>query len=309
MTVFKLFDIGANLVDPMFRGIYRGRQVHADDFKLVLQRAKDAGVNQMLITGGSLNESIEALELAREEDGLYSTVGCHPTRCKEFEKYKGGSDAYLAALLKLADQGKTEGKVLAIGECGLDYDRLHFCPKDVQLKYFEWQFDLAEKTQLPMFLHMRAASTDFIDLIKRHRSRFTEGVVHSFTGTMEEMEACVEQELFIGLNGCSLKTEDNLTVVAAVPEDRIMLETDAPWCETRSTHAGHRYLAGLAWPEAKKKERFEMGYLVKSRNEPNAMRQVLRIVASVRNVSEEHLAEVVYRNTCRVFKPSTDADH
>ncbi|KAI8057864.1 putative deoxyribonuclease TATDN1 [Syncephalis plumigaleata] len=269
---FKLFDIAVNLVDPMFRGIYRGKHVHLDDLKQVIKRAKDIGVHHMMITGGSLTESKEALVMAREEDGLYATVGCHPTRSHEFVDYPQGDDAYLADLLQLAQQGQLEGKILAIGECGLDYDRLHFSSKEHQLKYFEWQFDLAEKTQLPMFLHMRAAATDFIELIKRHRHRFTEGVVHSFTGTIEEMQACIEQRLYIGLNGCSLKTEDNLKVVAAIPEDRIMLETDAPWCDIRSTHAGHHYLTGLEWPEAKKKERFEMGALVKSRNEPMAMR-------------------------------------
>ncbi|RKP26896.1 hypothetical protein SYNPS1DRAFT_32611 [Syncephalis pseudoplumigaleata] len=295
----KLFDIAVNLVDPMFRGIYRGKQAHADDLKQVLQRASAMGVRHMMITGGSLAESKEALAMAREEgDGLYATVGCHPTRSNEFVEYADGAEAYLSALLQVAQEGKSDGKVLAIGECGLDYDRLHFSAKEHQLKYFEWQFDLAEKTQLPMFLHMRAAATDFIDIL--HWSAYTCAHI------IEEMQACVEQRLYIGINGCSLKTEENLQVVAAIPEERLMLETDAPWCDIRPTHAGHRYLAGLEWPEAKKKERFEMGRPVKSRNEPMAMRQVLRIVAGVRGVSEEHLAHVIYANTCRVFKPATN---
>ncbi|RKP08381.1 putative deoxyribonuclease TATDN1-like protein [Thamnocephalis sphaerospora] len=293
-------DIGVNLTDPMFR----------DDLKQVLARAFSVGVEHIMVTGTSLAESAEAIQLVHDEgDGrLSTTVGCHPTRCDEFGQHPDGPDGYFAALLELAASGKTAGTVKAVGECGLDYDRLHFCAKEVQLKYFEKQIEIAEKTGLPMFLHMRAAADDFVDIIRRNRTRFTEGVVHSFTGSLAEMQTCVEQGLFIGVNGCSLKTEENLAVVAQIPEHLLMLETGkyassghAPWCDIRPTHAGYAHLAGLEQVAARKKERFEMGLMVKSRNEPNAMRSVLRIVARVRGVDEAHLANVVYENTRRVF--------
>lgn len=202
---------------------------------------------------------------------LYSTVGCHPTRCSEFEEHPGGPEVYYQELLKLV-QSKS---VIAIGECGLDYDRLQFCSKEVQKKYFEKQFDLAEKTNLPMFLHNRNTGQDFYDMIKANRHRFKNGVVHSFTGSMEEMKMLVELDLYIGVNGCSLKTEENLEVVKEIPENKLMIETDAPWCDIRPTHASYKHLQHLSKeeidlysPTSKKKEKFEMGLMVKSRNEP-----------------------------------------
>ncbi|KAI9492897.1 hypothetical protein BDB00DRAFT_826070 [Zychaea mexicana] len=274
----RFIDIGANLTDPMFRGIYRGKQAHADDWHLVLKRARDAGVQKLIMTGTNLADSQEAIDEIKkhdEENMLYSTVGCHPTRCTEFESHAGGPTDYFNKLLNIIKDNRQH--VVAVGECGLDYDRLHFCPKETQLKYFELQFDLAEKTQLPMFLHNRNTGDDFYTMIKANRHKFRHGVVHSFTGSVEEMKKLVDLDLYIGVNGCSLKTEENLQVVKEIPSDRLMIETDAPWCEIRPTHASHKYLdtipkeeKDLYMPLTKKKEKFEMGYMVKSRCEPCA---------------------------------------
>ncbi|KAG0748801.1 hypothetical protein G6F57_004855 [Rhizopus arrhizus] len=308
-SVMRFIDIGANMTDPMFRGIYRGKQAHADDLSLILQRAKKAGVQKLFITGTNLSEAKEAIEYIdsnpEEAKGfLYSTVGCHPTRCEEFEQYSGGPEGYYAELLKLV-QSKS---VIAIGECGLDYDRLQFCSKEIQKKYFERQFDLAEKTNLPMFLHNRNTGDDFYNLVKANRHKFKHGVVHSFTGSLEEMKKLIELDLYIGVNGCSLKTEENLQVVREIPEDKLVIETDAPWCDIRPTHASFKHLEKVSKedmelysPATKKKEKFEMGYMVKSRNEPCTIGLVLHVIASIRNVDPEQLSEIIWKNTCHVF--------
>ncbi|KAI7871443.1 hypothetical protein BDF14DRAFT_1045686 [Spinellus fusiger] len=312
-AAMRLIDIGINLTDSMFRGIYRGKHVHADDYMLMIERAKRAGVERLIITGTNLKDSRLAVEKTKKtptESGpmLYSTVGCHPTRCKEFNNHAKGPEAYYAALLAIVTENKKN--VVAIGECGLDYDRLMFCPKDIQKIYFEKQFDLAEKTKLPMFLHSRNTGNDFYDMVKANRHRFTGGVVHSFTGSLEEMKSLVELGLYIGVNGCSLKTQANIEVVKQIPIERLMLETDGPWCDIRPTHASYSHLKDtpaeemkLYAPPSKKKEKFEMGYTVKSRNEPCAMGLVLYSVASIRGCDPHEFAEIVWNNTCQLFFP------
>ncbi|CAM9663534.1 unnamed protein product [Ectocarpus sp. 12 AP-2014] len=299
-------DIGANLLDDVFQGRYHGgSQKHEPDLHAVLERASAAGVEKMIVTAGTLEESRQALALTKSHANLYSTVGVHPTRCSEFFGGDGGGDgpeAHVAALAAILEEGKAAGKVVAVGECGLDYDRLHFCGKEDQAKGFELQFELAERSGLPVFFHSRACGEDFARLARRNRDRISGGVVHSFTGTREEAEELVSMGLSIGINGCSLKTEENLEVVRSIPGDKLMLETDAPWCEIRPSHAGSKTIKTTI--PCRKKEKFEAGFCVKGRQEPCHIVQVLEVVAAARGEEPGELAAQALENTKRLFFPS-----
>lgn len=222
--------------------------------------------------------------------------------------------------------------LVAFGEFGLDYDRLHYCSKTIQLHAFQAQLKVAAslEPQLPLFLHSRAAHEDFVRLLKesfgeRLENLTTGGVVHSFTGTREEMSELMDLGLYIGINGCSFKTAENCNVVREVHLDRLMLETDGPWCEVRPSHEGYKHLiekdANGTAPEDKpkpkknqkkeseiferfktvKKEKWEEGAMIKGRNEPCNIERIAKIVAGIKDVSVEEVCEAAWRNTVKVF--------
>ncbi|CAE8671844.1 unnamed protein product [Polarella glacialis] len=310
-----LFDVGANMLDPMFQGEYREKPRHPADLPAVLSRGLAAGVRKIIITAGSLQESRDALALCRRHRAaavegdlwptLCCTVGVHPTRCGEFEASSGGGpDAHLQALLE-AGQAAGRELVVATGECGLDYERLEFCPRDVQLEYFELQVTgLAVPLGLPLFLHCRSgeAAQDMLGLLAKYRPSLPTppGVVHSFDGSIEDARRFLELGFYIGLNGCSLRTPENLEVVKQLPSDRILLETDAPWCSIKASHAGHSFVK-THFEEVKKPEKFEEGKCVKDRCEPCHLRQVLEVVAGCRGADPEVLASEIAKSTDLVF--------
>lgn len=316
-TTMEFIDIGANLLDPMYAGLYHGgaTPAHPPDLPAVLDRAWAAGLRRIIITAGNLEESVAALALARTHPRLHCTVGVHPTRCGEIEAYTAGPEAYIAELQEVIRDGAADGKVVAVGECGLDYERLQFCDAPTQRRWFEAQFALAAASGLPMFLHLRGgsgeggggpAAGDFLEIVGRQVNAFPAGVVHSFDGTHEEMTAILGvDKLDIGLNGCSLRTEANLAVAAAVPAGRLHLETDAPWCDVRASHAGASFVRTKLAAKDKKKQ--DPGALVKGRNEPANIRQVFEVVAGARGMGDccsddaVALAAQVLRNTEAVY--------
>jgi TatD DNase family protein len=180
------------------------------------------------------------------------TVGVHPTRCRQVfeqqqqqEDEEGGcdpsasapaakdlctsADALLDELLEIALDGMQDGTVVAIGEIGLDYDRLEFCPADIQKKYLVRQLEhLARPTGLPLFLHNRSVGDDLYTILNEHRHCWNRGgVVHSFDDSLElAMKFIDDLGLYIGLNGCSLRNDENLQVVASIPLEKILLETE-----------------------------------------------------------------------------------
>ncbi|KAG8862976.1 hypothetical protein FRB96_000396 [Tulasnella sp. 330] len=286
----------------------------SDDFDAMLKRSRAAGVRNMIITGGSLKESREAVNLAKKH-GLFATTGCHPTRSSEFEKFGGGPDAYLVALDKAIQQSlKGPGRVVAVGECGLDYDRLHFAPAETQRKYFRVQLSLAKKHNLPLFLHSRAAHSDFVQILREEG--FGEdggrplggrgGVVHSFTGAKEEIAELVGMGFHLSVNGCGLKTEENLKAAAAIPLDKLLLETDAPWCSMTGSHASNAHLKTLPKPlfdaffPASSKV-FQEGKMLKGRNEPCVIGGVAWVMSRLKGVTLEEVTEAAWKNTLEVF--------
>lgn len=162
-----------------------------------------------MVTGSDLSESKSAIEISKSYPGLcYATVGVHPCSAKHFDSHEGGPEKLLQELKEVAIEGKKSGEVVAFGEIGLDYDRLFLTPKEQQLKYFEAQLEVAVDVQLPLFLHSRAASEDFERLLGAKLEQLPKrGLVHSFTGTVEEMLRLVELGFDIGVNGCSMKSK------------------------------------------------------------------------------------------------------
>lgn len=219
---------------------------------------------------------------------------------------------------------------MAFGEIGLDYDRLFLCAKEPQLVGFEQQLSLASSLSppLPLFLHSRAAAADFARLLKPRLPQLKKpkaGLVHSFTGTVEEMRELVELGLDIGVNGCSLKTEENLAVVKEIPLERLQIETDGPWCEIRPSHASSKFLRQndgasakisqneARWegspedvalpemPKAVKKEKWTQSCMVKGRNEPCTIPLVAHVIARVKGISVAEVALAAWANSVNMF--------
>lgn len=284
-------QIGINLADPIFRGVYNGKQRHDDDLRGLVDRARHVGCTKLIVTGSSFKTSRDALALAKDYPGtVYATAGIHPCSSSIFDPAHPHSheedgdgehtpacgpdpdkpipddgiaydpektEAIISDLRRLVEDARAAGpqqqqQLVAFGEFGLDYDRLHYCARSLQLHSFRAQLSLAASLspQLPLFLHSRAAHGDFVACLRAafgdKLERLDKGaVVHSFTGTVEEMRELMDLGLYIGLNGCSFKTAENCEVVRAVRLDRLMIETDGPWCEVRPSHEGWKYLVEI----------------------------------------------------------------
>lgn len=212
-----LIDIGANL----------GHESFAHDFDAVLQRAFDAGVSQLVVTGASEAGSIAALELAQRRPGrLFATAGVHPHHAADFSSH---TESVLADLHRL-------DLVRAVGECGLDYHR-DFSPRPAQRRAFERQLELAVACGKPLFLHQREAHADFMAIMRDFSGRLGPAVVHCFTGSGDEMRAYLDAGWHIGITGwlCDERRGLHLReLVRDIPADRLMIETDAPYLLPRT---------------------------------------------------------------------------
>ena len=217
MAMNRLIDIGVNLCDKSF----------ANDRAAVMRSAADVGVDRMVITGTSLPGSEASAKLAREHPGvLWSTAGIHPHHASDFD------ETTIASLRTLA----AKPEVVAIGECGLDYNRNFSTPHD-QRRCFEAHVELAAELSMPLFLHERDAREDQIAILARQRSRFPRAVVHCFTGDAESLRAYLDLDLYIGITGwiCDERRGLHLQeLIKEIPLNRLMLETDAPYLMPRT---------------------------------------------------------------------------
>jgi TatD DNase family protein len=217
-----LIDIGANLTHESFDR----------DLDAVLQRARDAGVARMVVTGASREHSPKALALAQAHPGLlYATAGVHPHHALE---YTDECDAQMRAL-------HAHREVVAVGECGLDYNR-DFSPRPAQRRAFERQLQLAADlsaagTAKALFLHQRDAHADFIAMMKNFDGKLGPAVVHCFTGSRSELFDYLDHDWYIGITGwlCDERRGQHLReLVAHIPSNRLMVETDAPYLLPRT---------------------------------------------------------------------------
>jgi TatD DNase family protein len=259
-----IIDIGANLGNKAFR----------EDLDAVLARAHDAGVEAIVATGTSVAGSQRAWEIAerrRERSPrLFATAGIHPHDASHY-----GPDAHVA-LRELC----ARPEVVAVGECGLDFDR-NFSPRDAQLRGFEAQLELAAELAMPVFLHERAAHADFAAILEKYRARIPRAVVHCFTGSGEELARYLDLDLHVGITGwiCDERRGTHLReLVGRIPKDRLMIETDAPFILPRDLRPKPR----------------------SNRNEPALLAHVLRTVAAARGESADELARTT-TETARGF--------
>lgn len=202
--------------------------LHSDDYNLsvarVLANAESVGVTRLLCVGTDEKDSQLAVEFAQKHDVCFASIGIHPHESKHYIT-NGSVDTDLRDdFYRLA----ASKKVVAVGECGLDYYYQH-SPKVDQEAILRFQIELAVANKLPLVFHVRQAFDDFWKIADDYPG--VQGVIHSFSDTPERLEQALERGFYIGLNGIMTfsKNEDQLTAAKMVPLKRLVLETDAPF--------------------------------------------------------------------------------
>ena len=256
-----MIDIGANLTNSAF----------AADLDAVLDRAADAGVERIIVTGTDVGSSAAAVDLcARYSPRLYCTVGVHPHHAAN------ASGAWLDEIERLAGSPF----VRAIGETGRDFNR-NYSPRTEQHTVFDAQLDLAARVRLPVFVHDRDAGTAVAAHLERHHD-LRDVVIHCFTGDESQLRRYLELGCHIGITGwiCDERRGGELqALVAHIPDDRLLIETDAPYLLPRTIA-----------PRPKSR-----------RNEPANIGWIARTIAHARGQSVEHVRVVTTSNARRVF--------
>jgi TatD DNase family protein len=287
-----VIDIGINLTSDKFH----------KDTDAVVARAHEAGLTHLILTGTSVKASRDALQLckrfasAKNVPTMRCTIGVHPHDAKT---WSASVDAHLRELLS-----QNPGLVVAVGECGLDYNRM-FSPEAEQVAAFEAQIRIAVDLQLPLFLHQRDAHDAFLAILQKHREALKDLpiVVHCFTGTLEECQAYLafSPHCYIGLTGfiCDDREGRGLhldKVCQAIPADRLLIETDGPYVLPRNI------------PRPVQRQ-----IVLGGRCEPCMIVWVLQRLAQHRGITTDEgvaeLAKQIHANTLRVFfKPTAKDD-
>ena len=216
---YNMTDIGANLTNRAF----------ADNLDEVLAASTEAGVPAVIITGTTTRGSNQAAQIVakyRDTHNLYSTAGVHPHNANDFCKNVKKSVNLLRVTLE-------KDRVVAVGECGLDYVR-GFSTRENQLTCFEEQLKLAASKKKPLFLHERGAHDDFVALLDKYATQLkgVPKVVHCFTEGRDQVSAYLSRGCYIGFTafiGDKKKNEEVVHAVKEVPMDRLLVETDAPY--------------------------------------------------------------------------------
>lgn len=203
-----IFDSHAHYDDGAFN----------EDRAELLAALPAGGVCGVINAASDLDSARRSIEMAAEYPYIHAAVGVHPEAAHKFD------DTTIPTLRELA----AAPKVVAIGEIGLDYHWEDNAPQEVQIACFERQLELAKELDLPVIVHDRDAHEDTLRLLQKHRPR---GVLHCFSGHVEMMREVVALGMYIGLGGATTfkNAKKPVAVAAAVPADRLLLETDAPY--------------------------------------------------------------------------------
>lgn len=263
----KIFDSHCHLDDRSFE----------PDLRDVLHRAVAADVHRMLVVGTDKCTSSRAVMLANRHAGIFASVGIHPHDAQSC------TEETLTHLTGLA----SDPKVVAWGEIGLDFNRMHSPRKD-QERWLIRQLEIAETLDLPLIFHERDSQGRLLEILEATASSRRSAVVHCFSGTEAELDRYLEMGFYIGITGIvtlSKRGKPLRQLISSIPADRLLIETDAPYLTPTPQRNKFR------------------------RNEPAFVREVLFKVAEVCKEAPAVLAEQIWDNTCRLFRidPSVNA--
>lgn len=212
----------------------------------MVTHAKAAGVSRMICVGTTLEDSELAIAFVKEYEGLWASIGIHPHEAKSY----AGNKQALERFATLA----TKPKVVAVGECGLDYYYNHSLPAEQEVA-LRFQIELALEHDLALIFHVRNAFEAFWTILEEYKG--VRGVIHSFSATRKELDEILDHGLYVGLNGITtfMKDTEQRAAIKAVPLEKLLLETDAPFltpvpyrgtiCEPKHVRVTAEFLADL----------------------------------------------------------------